>query len=91
MRILQRRLVRVAAAAGSEIMLLEELDTGGDAPRRGVILQKLKSFTVVFVFVIAAFGLAPSPVVASVVYSYIGNTYTQIIDNTPPLGPTMPP
>ncbi len=86
MSILQHRLLRVAAAAGSEIMLLGELDTGGDAPRRGVILQKLKSFTIIFIFVIDAFGLAPYPAGAAVFYSYAGTNFTNISDPDPPAG-----
>ncbi len=49
-------------------------------------MQKLKSFTIIFIFGIAAFGLAPSPAGAAVVYSYTGNTYTSITNNTPPAG-----
>ncbi len=59
------------------------LNTGGQAPHGEAIIQKLKSFTFIFVFGIAAFGLAPSPAGAAVVYSYIGNNFTTFTDSTP--------
>ena len=49
-------------------------------------MQKLKSFTFVILFGIAALGLTPSPAKAVVIYSYTGETYSSISDSILPAG-----